>query len=377
MKLCIFCFMLFLYTPLPVEAQRLVPPKKYHSDDDDDDRNDYNEDGEEDEVLRHNATADDKGLYVGAPCEFTCSAKLVHAYCNPVSGTCDCEKKYPVKLNNPYAGCSKPKRLGDQCYYMEACQYTDQHSSCIQIHHNAICQCQNGYHSVSIQKPSKRVFCAEDVVLITSDFSTFAGVLSGIAILSGLICFVLHLFNQNLYGSRHRRHRFGNANLAPPIMFSSDPGLPLPMLDRQHRATSRASLTHRTYSGRASSAPGYRASAYPLHHHSAQASRAGSRRPSIASVHSMTSIKSYSARRYERERQQKEEREMDRRFSKLSRNNSTSRIVPTPSPHSTDDLLPTLEEDKQIPPLATKEESTTSFHEEMPSTSKQYPYEVI
>ncbi|KAJ8950470.1 hypothetical protein NQ314_007857 [Rhamnusium bicolor] len=149
----------------------------------------------------------------------------MHAYCNPVSGTCECEKKYPVKLNNPYAGCSKPKRLGDQCYYKETCQYTDQHSSCIQVHHNAICQCQNGYHSVSIQKPSKRVFCAEDVVVITSDFSTFAGVLSGIAILSGLICFVLHLFNQNLYGSRHHRHRFGNANLAPPILFSSDPGM--------------------------------------------------------------------------------------------------------------------------------------------------------
>ncbi|CAH1982280.1 unnamed protein product [Acanthoscelides obtectus] len=62
------------------------------------------------------------------------------------------------------------------------------------------------------------------VAVMTSDFSTFAGVLSGIAILSGLICFVLHLFNQNLYETRHHRHRFGNANLAPPILFSSDPG---------------------------------------------------------------------------------------------------------------------------------------------------------
>lgn len=62
-----------------------------------------------------------------------------------------------------------------------------------------------------------------DIQVMSKDFSTFAGVLSGIAILSGLICFVLHLFNQNLYGSGHR-HRFGNANLAPPILFSSDPG---------------------------------------------------------------------------------------------------------------------------------------------------------
>lgn len=58
------------------------------------------------------------------------------------------------------------KKLGEQCYYHETCEYTDQHSSCIQIHHNAICQCQNGYHSVSIQKPSKKIFCAEGKIVL-------------------------------------------------------------------------------------------------------------------------------------------------------------------------------------------------------------------
>lgn len=56
---------------------------------------------------------------------------------------------------------------------------------------------------------------------MTTDLSTLAGVISGIAVLSGLICFVLRLFNQNLYSGRHR---YGNANLAPPILFSSDAG---------------------------------------------------------------------------------------------------------------------------------------------------------
>lgn len=72
----------------------------------------------------------------------------------------------------------------------------------------------------------------------------------------------------------------------------------------------------------------------------------GSRRPSIASVHSVSSVRSYSTRKFEKERQQKEEREI--RLGKLSRANSTNRVAPTPSPHSTDDLLPTLEEDKQV-----------------------------
>ncbi|XP_057651284.1 uncharacterized protein LOC130890897 isoform X2 [Diorhabda carinulata] len=368
-----FYFILILYTPQPLSrAQRLLFSRKYHSDDDDDhsDYNNYNE--EIDELLSRNST-EEKGQYVGALCEFTCSPKLPHVFCNPVSGKCDCEKKYPVKLQNPYAGCSKPKQLGDQCYYKETCQYTDRHASCIQVHHNAVCQCENGYHSVSLQKPSKRVFCAEDVVVITSNFSTFAGVMSGIAILSGLICFVLHLFNQNMYGTRHNRHRFGNANLPPPIMFSSDPGsLPLPILDRS--LTSRAS-SQRTYtsmpSRRSSSAPGFRSGAGYSRAGAARAAAilllsycqvtpslegsnyvvtkfTGSRRPSIASVHSSNSIRSYSARRYERERKEKEDRELERRFSKLSGTNSTIRIAPTPSPHSTDDLLPTLEEDRPI-----------------------------
>ncbi|CAG9863775.1 unnamed protein product [Phyllotreta striolata] len=399
------CFTLISVTLLPPVSRATRPSftRKYQSDDDDN-HVDYADYYEEEDSFGRNAS-DEKGQYVGALCEFTCSPKLPHVYCNPVSGKCDCDKKYPVKLQNPYAGCSKPKRLGDQCYYKETCQYTDQHASCIQVHHNAICQCENGYHSVSLPKSSRRTFCAEDVVVITSNFSTFAGVMSGIAILSGLICFVLHLFNQNLYGTRHNRHRFGNANLPPPILFSSDPGsLPLPIIERS--STSRAS-SQRTCasmpSRRSSSAPGFRTAPGAGVYSRAGAARAaailllsycnvaptveiersnaryvdtkfnGSRRPSIASVHSVSSIRSYSARRYERERKEKEERELERRFSKLSGTNSTVRIAPTPSPHSTDDLLPTLEEDRPIPPLATKEDSTTSFPEEFPSTSKQYP----
>lgn len=81
----------------------------------------------------------------------------------------------------------------------------------------------------------------------------------------------------------------------------------------------------------------------------------GSRRPSLASAHSSTSIRSYSAKRYEKEREQKEEREMQKRLARM--NSATNmyhlpstagKIPPTPSPHSTDDLLPTLEEDKQV-----------------------------
>ncbi|XP_063906726.1 uncharacterized protein LOC135125227 isoform X2 [Zophobas morio] len=371
MRVFALIIMLLFYSPFVPLGQRLAPPRNSQSTDDDDDeemRQALIKNDEENDV---NAT--EQGMFLGAACVDSCSPKLLHVQCNPDSGLCECEKSYPVKLD-PYTGCAKPKRLGDQCYYRETCKHSDQHSACVQVDHNAVCQCEGGYHLVSVQKPSKRVFCAEDLDLMTTnDFATFAGVLSGIALLSGLLCFVLRLFNQNLYGTR--RHRFGNANLAPPILFSSDPGsLPMPIYDRSltSRTSSRRTIASLP-SRRASSAQGCRG---------ISASRAGSRRPSLTSVHSLNSLKSYSARRYEREREQKEEREMQRRLARMTSSaNSSGRVAPTPSPHSTDDLLPTLEEDKQkesswiaiVPPLAIQEESSSSFNEEMPSTSKQYP----
>ncbi|GLH14616.1 Uncharacterized protein GBIM_18969 [Gryllus bimaculatus] len=50
--------------------------------------------------------------------------------------------------------------LGAQCLYAQTCSFTDQHAECTQINHNAVCQCKAGYHEVSLQRPSRRVFCS-------------------------------------------------------------------------------------------------------------------------------------------------------------------------------------------------------------------------
>lgn len=49
-----------------------------------------------------------EGKFLGAPCVDTCSPKLHHVYCNVRTKKCECEGKYPVKIN-PYKGCSKRK----------------------------------------------------------------------------------------------------------------------------------------------------------------------------------------------------------------------------------------------------------------------------
>lgn len=83
---------------------------------------------------------------------------------------------------------------------------------------------------------------------------------------------------------------------------------------------------------------------------------AGSRRPSLASVHSSTSsARSYSARRLERERNDKEQRQALQEL-RLARSREQQEIAqqivaPTPSPrtpHSTDELLPSVEEGKEV-----------------------------
>lgn len=53
------------------------------------------------------------------------------------------------------------KRLEEQCFYDEVCQFNDENAVCTQIDHNAVCQCRSGYHQVSHSKPTRRVFCVQ------------------------------------------------------------------------------------------------------------------------------------------------------------------------------------------------------------------------
>jgi len=58
-------------------------------------------------------------------------------------------------------------------------------------------------------------------VFLTTDLSALFGVATGLAIFTALICFVLKLFSRARYS---RPRHYANANLAPPILFSSETG---------------------------------------------------------------------------------------------------------------------------------------------------------
>lgn len=211
------------------------------------------------------------------------------------------------------------------------------------MQHNAVCDCEEGYHRVSLSRPSKKVFCAEDLVLITTDIPTLLCIASGIAVFTAMICFVLKLFSRARYS---RPRHYANANHAPPMLFSSDTGIPLtlhggrPSSRSSQRSSTGGPLTY-AFSRRPSSG-GSRGPLVP-------SSRAGSRRPSLTSVHSSTSsARSYSARRLEKERNEKEQRQalQELRLAKQreqQQREQQQQIAPTPSPrtpHSMDELLP-------------------------------------
>ncbi|XP_017792927.1 PREDICTED: uncharacterized protein LOC108574795 isoform X2 [Habropoda laboriosa] len=318
------------------------------NDDDYDDDQDY---------LEENITAA-KGQYLGSPCDVSCNPELQHVFCDTVTGFCECEKFYPVRLG-PSKGCAKPKRLGEQCFYRATCTFADQHSTCTQVQHNAVCDCEEGYHRVALSRPSKKVFCAEDLVLITTDIPTLLCIASGIAVFTAMICFVLKLFSRARYS---RPRHYANANHAPPMLFSSDTGIPLtlhggrPSSRSSQRSSTGGPLTY-AFTRRPSSG-GSRGPLVP-------ASRAGSRRPSLTSVHSSTSsARSYSARRLEKERNEKEQRQalQELRLAKQreQQQQQQQQIAPTPSPrtpHSMDELLPSVEEGKEV------------FYNEVPTSS--------
>ncbi|XP_017068256.1 uncharacterized protein LOC108105965 isoform X1 [Drosophila eugracilis] len=202
---------------------------------DDDEYGSYPDDVDDLEALLNNKSA--KGKYIGAPCnELKCDVKLLHVSCDKESQTCSCERNYPVQLGL-IKGCAKPKKLGDQCFYDETCIYNDENSLCVQVRHNAMCQCASGFHSVSYVKPTRRVFCTPDLSELSSDLPTLLGVSTGIAVLAGLICMVLHLFSKTKY-PRHRN--YGDASIPPPILYSSDTGIPLTV--HSARPSSRSSI---------------------------------------------------------------------------------------------------------------------------------------
>lgn len=155
------------------------------------------------------------GQFIGDYCNSSCSSSLSWSYCNLIKKTCECEPDYPVQLPIDI-GCTNAANLGEQCFYSESCSYYDPYATCIQIKHNAFCQCISGYHIVASHKSSRKDFCSQDLIQITTDINTLLLVIAGLIVFSTLICFVLKLF------VGFRSNRYQNATITTRLLSTSE-----------------------------------------------------------------------------------------------------------------------------------------------------------
>ncbi|XP_025408211.1 uncharacterized protein LOC112681998 isoform X2 [Sipha flava] len=107
--------------------------------------------------------------------------------------------------------------LGDQCFQDDTCQMHDKHAVCAQVDHNAICKCKQGYHIVTVSRPTnaRSSFCAQDDSDGKAGGSSLLGVVVGLLVFSALICFGLRLSTVS------RPRHFPTTNLYPNKLLCS------------------------------------------------------------------------------------------------------------------------------------------------------------
>ncbi|KAF0771191.1 Uncharacterized protein FWK35_00017335 [Aphis craccivora] len=122
--------------------------------------------------------------------------------------------------------------LGEQCFQDDTCQLHDKHAVCAQVDHNAICKCKQGYHIVTVSRPTnaRSSFCAQDDSDGKAGGSSLLGVVVGLLVFSALICFGLRL------STASRPRHFPTTNLYPNKLLCSRQTSRSPPIDFWHDA---------------------------------------------------------------------------------------------------------------------------------------------
>ncbi|XP_022237456.1 uncharacterized protein LOC111084978 [Limulus polyphemus] len=167
--------------------------------------------------LEINVTDEDEGIdvYVGEPCENTCSNNLHNIYCNLTTKRCECLKEYPVRVKRK--GCVKGARLWEKCDYTESCSYYNDHAMC---NSHGECRCEEGYKSYSDETGEMCIPGKGDGILENPDLMTGIMVVAGVMIGTALFCLVLRLFSRARFG--RNRGRFGNAAELPVVLTGTE-----------------------------------------------------------------------------------------------------------------------------------------------------------
>jgi len=222
-------------------------------------------------------------FFLGEPCEATCNQILFHVWCNLTTHRCECLPEYPVNMENKY--CLRAIRIEDQCEYSESCQYINANSECSE---NGVCKCSSGYYAkydeakdvecVPYDSPFHiRIGSTTFDFLNNMEFITFFSLTLSFILIIILFYLVIKLINKNQQMAKGEQ----TCDRIPPPPILGEPQY-YPSLESSPHSYRNLSLSDK---------PKFPfVPAVPL-------SNLGSRRQSLSSMQSQSSIKSYSSMR--------------------------------------------------------------------------------
>lgn len=217
------------------------------------------------------------GVALGDPCSDHCSDNLTHVICNATTSKCECEIMYPIQLDDFI--CISALHLGDICIHEESCLFHDPNAECWQESpYYSKCACKSTYMSIEIRDTvtghaEGGQKCVPDpYTQIHYDMPAILGIGVGLSLFTGVTCLVLKLFSRARFSDTGGH--YADANQSPPMLMTPVSGPP------SRRSSERSSGSRKQ---------SYYTTLAPL-------SRPGSRRPSMVSLRSQTSIRSYGGR---------------------------------------------------------------------------------
>lgn len=141
-----------------------------------------------------------------------CQSLLQHSECDLQTGTCQCGRSHPVRLDNKL--CLAAVSLDSQCRYNEECHHEDSNTICLQVTStSSYCRCAKDYEKLLL---SDRSQCIQSKASPTTHtVPTLAGLGIGLSVLTCFLCFTLRLFSK---ARTVETRGYGDASMNPTIM---------------------------------------------------------------------------------------------------------------------------------------------------------------
>ncbi|KAH9398440.1 hypothetical protein TYRP_019088, partial [Tyrophagus putrescentiae] len=229
---------------------------------------------------------DGVAFFLGEPCESVCNQILFHVWCNLTTHRCECLPGYPVNVDNK--NCLRAIGIDEPCEFSQSCKYLNRHSECGE---GGVCRCSQGYYAkydeskdtecVAYDSPFHiRIGTTTFDFINNMEFITFFSLTLSFILILILFFLVIKLINKNQQMAKNEQAACERLPPPPPVILSEPQYYP--SLESSPHSYRNLSLNEKAKFPFVPTIP---------------FSNLGSRRQSLSSLQSQSSIKSYSSMR--------------------------------------------------------------------------------